>query len=675
VRDGSGLSVEEVIGVQAQPLRTSRLAPALLALFLLPFASAPAARQSQAVFHSTTEMVRLDLRVADAHGRPVTDLSADEVEVTENGQRRPVLLFRHLSDEHGLTLVHAAEGEPTTNAVQTPGHIYVLVFDQSHLEPGHDQRARLAAGRFIERETKPGDAVALYGLPGPGPLVGLTTDMARVRSALAGVHGSQARLARTRYVAGDDPIADAVNGVEPGQSLMGMAGPAGAVTSSAVERATLASGGADAMSVQADTESEMFLSSLARLMRSMRWIEGRKNVILFSDGFPADHLVARLEQVSAAAADSYSVVYSLDLDTGGIGPGPATHAGVPSAVDFSARRMPLASLALETDGRFVPGADAERLRQALDTIATEAEDYYLVGFEAGEREGASAYQRVKVRVKRPGVVVHARTGYSTPAETSPALERDSIDAALMSPRICRALPIEYATYERAASTPDRARVIISATAHLRRFASGESAKLVFVVRDAASGAAVASGSDEVRPDGGGVGAGELVDVPYLVQFEVPPGEYRMRVLVRDPGGVIGTADRLFRVWPLTGEGLATSDLIVARLDGRGFDPPCRAVVRSDDPVLAYVEVYGRSSTLDSAAARVDVLGENAEQVLASTEAVMGNGTHGERIARARLPIAGLSAGRYRARIRVTADGQAPRTVFRTFDVVTVKKRQ
>ena len=48
-------------------------------------------------------------------------------------------------------------------------------------------------------------------------------------------------------------------------------------------------------------------------MREMRGIEGRKAVVLLSEGFYSDHVARELEDAAAAAAHSYSVVYSLDL--------------------------------------------------------------------------------------------------------------------------------------------------------------------------------------------------------------------------------------------------------------------------------------------------------------------------------------------------------------------------
>src|SRR5512138_3364716 len=49
------------------------------------------AQSSPPMFRARTELVRLDVSVTDKAGRPATDLRADEIEIAENGRRRPVV--------------------------------------------------------------------------------------------------------------------------------------------------------------------------------------------------------------------------------------------------------------------------------------------------------------------------------------------------------------------------------------------------------------------------------------------------------------------------------------------------------------------------------------------------------------------------------------------------------
>jgi VWFA-related protein len=631
--------------------------------------------QGPPVFRARTELVCLDVSVTDKDGHLVDDLRADEIAISENGHPRPVVLFRHLADSTRQADEPAGGFEEVSgNGLPSSGQLYVLVFDQLHIAAGHEQRALLAAERFLTHELKPGDAVAIYGLPGPGPMLDFTTDLIRARARLREVRGKAGRPAggvsefdAYRVARGGRAVSDVLETGRPSQmvdaSLPGM-GAAGADARFAAGE--VLSEQASHVVAQADAQAQIFLSQLAGVMRKLRMIDGRKAFILFSEGFFVDDLAPQLEQVAAAAAQSHSLVYSIDLNRSDL----VGQGSIMSAAELSGRRDPLATLALETNGRLL--TNATDINRTLSQIAAETNDYYLVGFEPPASNGPPEYHRVKVSVTRRGLVANARTGYSTTPAPTALAERQAIDVALGVPRTSTALPIEYTTYERIGQSAGKPRIIVSVNAEVpARRSAEESAEIVFVVRDAVTGQAAASGTDHVRLAASSSDApGHLDALQYAVQFDVPPGEYWMRVLVRDPGGIIGTADRRFHVWSLDGGALSTSDLIVTRLDGARFDPPAQAAVHRDDDVLAYLELYGPGPAIQSADARVEILRADSSEVIATAKPVVKPGSRGERIVRALLPVAGLAEGWYAARVRILAPNQLPRTIMRTFRIVS-----
>jgi hypothetical protein len=91
-------------------------------------------------------------------------------------------------------------------------------------------------------------------------------------------------------------------------------------------------------------------------------------------------------------------------------------------------------------------------------------------------------------------------------------------------------------------------------------------------------------------------------------------------------------------------------------------------------VLAYLKVYGTGTAIQSADARVEVLRGGSDEVVATAEPVVKTGSRGERIVRARLPVAGLAEGQYAARVRIAAPNQPARVVMRTFKVVASLSR-
>ena len=77
--------------------------------------SPPAVEPNQAVIHSTTREVLLDLVVRDKHHHPVTDLRPEEVEVYEDGVRQNLRVFRSVQGSEQLATERSAAGASTAS--------------------------------------------------------------------------------------------------------------------------------------------------------------------------------------------------------------------------------------------------------------------------------------------------------------------------------------------------------------------------------------------------------------------------------------------------------------------------------------------------------------------------------------------------------------------------------
>ena len=166
----------------------------LTVLAVAAVASGASAQPGPPRFTAGIELARLDVEVTDAQGLPIRDLRADEVEVIEGGVRRPVALLRHVREPAGSYADAARRtigGDVSTNQGAPRGRLYVFVFDQSHITPRNEQVARRAAERFLRTRVRPGDRVAIYGLPGPGARVGFTGDVGRAIAALPNLAGTR----------------------------------------------------------------------------------------------------------------------------------------------------------------------------------------------------------------------------------------------------------------------------------------------------------------------------------------------------------------------------------------------------------------------------------------------------------------------------------------------------
>ncbi len=656
--------------------------PILAVIAMLAPVIAIAQGGPQPAFKSGVDLVRFDVRVVDERGRPVTDLEPHEIDIRDAGTTLPVVLFQRVSEPaHSYVedAIRAATAEVSSNAAFPRGHLYILIFDQQHIAPGNEQRARMAAERFIRRRVRPSDRVALFAVPGPGPLIGFTSDKARTIEALAAVRGAQDRSVATplgsmtayeahRLLQGDEALrislslrmaaeaGDVVTG--GGDPLSGRAAIAG--EDPAVTRRVMLEN-ARAVVNQSDSESRQFLQRLAEVIASFRDIEGRKTVILFSEGFIQDNLSRELEAVAAAAAQSYCVFYTMDLNQRSPGLAQEFASETPFGSELQARLAPLSTLAVETDGAMIVDA-AARSAAELDKIADVAQDYYLVGFTppVGARDEPGKYRRVTVTVKRPGVRVSARTGYTVARAVPPVDRRRSINRMLAAPFVQQGLKVDYTTYVLKDAERGRQRVVLSLSADLPvRANRDDSADAVFVVRDERDGRVVASGTGaiplpvEPRP-GAPLGTGT-----WRVQFSVPPGAYLMRTVVREPGGLAGSADRRLVVRALDGPDVSVSDLIIASaISGL----PVRPHAYTGSGLTALLETYARApSQLDTLVVEFDLRRESdmvaAATIKAETLPVEQDGTGVRRRVQLLMPLETVAPGHYVARAVVRANGE------------------
>ncbi len=628
--------------------------------------------QAQPTFRSGTDLVRLDIRVVDAAGRPITDLRQDEVEVIEDGATRPTLYFQRMT-EPSETFVDAAAramtAEVSSNDGFPRGHLYLLVFDQAHITAGNEQRVRLAAEQFIRRRVRPSDRVAVFAIPGPGPQVGFTADRTRVLDELSRIRGTYQRAASTpfgnipiydahRIAQGDDRlILDTITRLtaEGSGDLLGVAsnaatgGRAGSAEDFGTVRRLLVENARTIVN-QTDAESRQLLQRLADVIRGLGDIEGRKSVILFSEGFFQDNLARELEAVAAAAAQTYSVFYAFDLNRRGPSVIDAAPSDTPQGSEIQARIAPLGTLAAETDGELVIDA-AARSEEALAQIAAQAQDYYLIGFEPSEQARArrGEYRRVTVRVSRPGARVSTRTGYALRADATPADRQRAMAAALGAPFVQQGLKLDYTTYLLKSDAPGHQRVVVSLSAQLPvRSRPGEQADLVFVARDVRDGRVVASGTDAIAlPEPPQAGASTSPG-RWRVQFSVPAGTYLMRTVVREPGGLTGSADRRIEVRPLDTPNLAVSDLI---LGSSATALPVRAVAHVDDGLSGLIEAYARvADQLEGLSLTVTVRTTDGTQAVASYTSPLPAPVSDNRgyIIRApfQVPLTGVTPGAY-----------------------------
>src|SRR3954467_15591885 len=118
---------------------------------------------AQPTFRSGAQVVEVDVRVLK-DGRFVTDLTAADFQITEDGVPQPVRSLVLIGGAPSAPLAPSAPAPSAPSAPLAPSaptarqsQLWLFVFDTAHLTPGPFQRAREAAASFISDKFTDGD--------------------------------------------------------------------------------------------------------------------------------------------------------------------------------------------------------------------------------------------------------------------------------------------------------------------------------------------------------------------------------------------------------------------------------------------------------------------------------------------------------------------------------------
>jgi Ca-activated chloride channel homolog len=167
------------------------------------------------------------------------------------------------------------------------------------------------------------------------------------------------------------------------------------------------------------------------LRKRLDKIEGRKAIVLFTDGVDTFSSRASYESTVEEAEESeamiFPIYYNTFLNSRGIGSGgvmsstpilgiPQMGGGMSSAgttsEDYTRGRIYLTQLAAATGGRvFRPESTPGGLTVAFEGIAEELRRQYNIGYYPENEGQAGDRKQIKVRVNRPKLVIRSRDSY------------------------------------------------------------------------------------------------------------------------------------------------------------------------------------------------------------------------------------------------------------------------
>ncbi|MEO6238107.1 MAG: VWA domain-containing protein [Vicinamibacterales bacterium] len=682
---------------------------AFVTLVVMP--SLPAASPQQAPetprFRVGVDAVRIDAVVTDGNGRIVTDLTAADFEVRQDGKRQAVTFAQYMPVLTGPDPVgNPAAGAPRDVANTAPSaapavnredvqRTFALVVDDLSLSVESLQNTRRALHAFVDRELRPTDLVALVRTGGSAGSQSFSTDRRVLHAAIEGLRWNV--FSR-----------NAVESYEPLNiyALGGSAGPGGGSAT-----------GIDPNDFKALTA---FRSSLATagsfgalnlVIRGTRALPGRKAVVFVSEGFtmtgalePDTRVRLALDRVIEQATRAGVVIYSFDcrgLQTAGLQAADNFKAASleVGAMDAMARGLAkdrsdfnrdtqegLKYIAEQTGGFAV--LNTNDLSKGLSRITDDVRGYYVIGYvpQAGTfaRPGEKpSMHKISIDVTRRGLRVKTRKAFlgvsDPPDDSAPATPAHELVRAATSPFTAAALSLHATSLP--AYTPAEGmfvRSLLHVDARGLTFAPGDAGKQTAAVdvlgmvfdQDGLEVARVSTGFSVALTDA--TAADALRDgVAYT--FHIPvrrPGGYQVRFAIRDQrSGALGSAGEFVDMPDMAGGAFALSGIVLRREEdgaaaAAGSDrlavTPAQAVrIFPPGSRLSYAyEIYNATTMVRSAPS----IWRGPEQVFSPAPDTLTVPSGGDRrfAAGGGLALGALRPGSYVLQISaVTADAQRP----------------
>jgi len=446
------------------------------------------ARQDEKVSVGTVEVL-LDVVVKDKRGRPVTDLSAADFEVFEEGAKQPVESFRLIrrnsagesgkanSDVQGAASAQAnATPSPPAKPASAPNpdvgvSVVALVFDR--LSQDARKRAHDAAISYVGGDSSLSNFIGVFAVNlSVNTVQNYTTDVGLVKKAIdkAGAMASSSFESKTIDTAAalaaaqrDAAVQAAAAAAQSGGA--GAAGAGAAAGAAAVEQAFEAMRARTEETFEAlqrDQQGYATTNGLMAIVNSMSRLPGRKAVLFFSEGvsippnvqqqFRSVIHAANRANVSVYAVDAAGLrtdstlkatreeinararqrMDNLDRVMNSAG-GPLTK-GLERNEDLLnySPESGLTQLAQQTGGAFIGGDNdiGSKLKEIDEDLGT----YYLLTYSPTNQNYDGKFRNISVKVKRSGVDALARRGYYAvpPTGSSPMFYYEAPPLALLS---------------------------------------------------------------------------------------------------------------------------------------------------------------------------------------------------------------------------------------------------
>ncbi len=566
--------------------------PATLAEAHVQPPPSPEGTTPNAIFHSTTRLVQVDVVATDKQGKPISGLTQADFTVLQDGKPQPLRVFEpHTGTENGSSAASAATTPklpPNTYSNHpndaTADAWTIVLFDLLNTATADQEYARKQLLDMLKAAPK-GQPIALYLLTSKLALVQAFTDDPDklIKSA------ENLKPNRSHVLTTEAERQHAVGQVAYAAAELTESAPSTSTSSDSIMMQGLTQGKLqqqqDLESFQIGDRANFTLAAMESLSRAMSGYPGRKNLIWLSASFPVQLMAdpkaetqpwrnsANYQSVLASAgallAKARIAVYPVDvrgLQNHGVDiSNSAAEAGnwtssansqnygdlmTAQTAMGSEQRATMRQVADQTGGEAFTGTN--NLKRAMQRSMDDGSTYYTLAYTPDKVDPQTAFHRIEVKVNRPDAKLAYRRGYfSSPTkagstQTGVAALRGALQPGMppstMLFMTAQVLPpdathknvrIQYIINPNGVTFTDLSDKRKQITLDCIAVAYNNDGKEIGHASDTMNGTIKASAYDTVMNNG----------IPAQQELTLPPGAYNLRLGVMDRASQqIGTLD-------------------------------------------------------------------------------------------------------------------------------------
>ncbi len=543
-------------------------------------------------------------------GELVLGLKRSDFSIQENGKPQQIETFDFESVDKATPLNEATITGLATGGSVSGGkaavvakpedlrnhRLIVMFFDLTSMQPEDLDRSVTAAQDFLRKKMQPADLVALISLDTTLKVdQDFTADKDALIQKVAVYNGTEGQGFAAGATANTNQVED-TTGYTPDESEYN----------------------------DMNTDRELF--ALRAIAKSLEKISEKKSLLYFSGGISRDGIEnqASLRSAINAAVRANLAIYSVDTrglqavlplgdaSTGSLrGNGAANGGALMNNMNANfATQEVMATLSTDTGGKAF--FDSNDFAPAFARVQADTSAYYAIGFRSTNPARDGRYRKLTIKINRPGVKLEYRPGYYAPADFKHSGKEDrerDLEEQLASdlPATDMAVYLD-AMYFRENENRFFVPVSLVVPGSQIPFVKGGD-------KDKATLDILGTVIDEVkRPIGR---ARETVklnldpslqarqkNIQYTTSFELPPGKYKLKFVVREnQTGRMGSFEAEIVLPEMKKSPLKISSIVLASMrqpskkqdplvrNGQEYVPNISHVFRQDQHLYLLYEIY------------------------------------------------------------------------------------